>query len=452
MTWVSDSVGVLIMSLAFLGVIALAESWSRLGSPPPEWPRKLLHGGGGTVCLFFPFLISSAWLVLIMALVLSALFAIGRYTAPLRCLESVERHTHGAEYYPVAVFLLFLIATGRPWLFVCSMLVLAVSDASAALIGSSYGRVLYAVGEGSKSLEGSAAFLVVSFLVIHLPMLLMTDLSRATCVLAALLVALLVTGFEAISTRGTDNLFVPLGTCVILGRLTGKPEAELVFQLISLLTLCLVIAFLAWRSRSFDTAGAIALMLFVYGAWSLGSVIWGAPILLGVLVYVVIWMHTPGPKWNAEGVKARLVAHAAAVPMMLVVCANCTRAYAALYGPYLSALTVMFTFVFWKHMRIHAGERMEAGRPSLPVCCVGAWLVTTPVPAALPCGANLAMLSPLAAALPTCLIANWYQQRTPRPTQTGYWRASDFVTTVTAALATLLLQYAHILPAWRALS
>ena len=122
---------------------------------------------------------------------------------------------------------------------------------------------------------------MIAFLAIHLPTLLLTDLPRPVCVLAALLVAALVTGFEAISLEGADNLFVPLAVVVILGKITTKPLSEVVFQNLSLLAICLAVGLVVWRFRSFNVGGAITFILFAYGTWSLGSWVWALPVFVG---------------------------------------------------------------------------------------------------------------------------------------------------------------------------
>ena len=205
-----DLRGAVILGGVFVSLLILAELWRRLGTPKPEHTRKLVHLGGGVACLFFPFLIDSPWVVLAMALPLTGLFLAGAKLGFLKSLHGVARRSRGAEYYPLAVCLVFVLTRGRPWLYLSAVLVLAVADAFAALIGSRYGVVRYEVENETKSLEGSLVFLVIAFLAIHLPVLLMTDLPRPVCVLAALLVAALVTGFEAVSLEGADNLFVPL--------------------------------------------------------------------------------------------------------------------------------------------------------------------------------------------------------------------------------------------------
>jgi phytol kinase len=338
-----DLRGALILSTIFLTLIAAAELWRRLGHPKPEHTRKLVHLGGGIVCLFFPFLVQSPWVVLAMALPLTALFVAGSKLGFLQSLHGVARRSRGAEYYPIAVFLVFVMTLGRPWLYLAAVLVLAVADAFAALIGSRYGVIRYEVEDEHKSLEGSLVFLVIAFLAVHLPTLLLTDLPRAVCVLAALLVAALVTGFEAISLEGADNLFVPVAVVVVLGKITTKPMSEVIYQNLSLLAICLVVALLVWRLHSLNVGGTITYILFAYGTWSLGNWLWALPAFVGFLGYLLFWYRF-APAGHAVGIKVRTVTRALLPPFSMLALANGLDRYSLFYAPYLAASAAVFAF------------------------------------------------------------------------------------------------------------
>lgn len=341
-----DLRGAVILSGIFLALIAVAELWRRFGHPNPEHTRKLIHLGGGVTCLFFPFLIRSPWVVLAMALPLTILFVAGSKFGFLKSLHGVARKSRGAEYYPLAVFLVFCMTLGRPWLYLAAVLVLAVADAFAALIGSRYGVIRYEVEDEQKSVEGSLVFFVIAFLAIHLPTLLLTDLPRPVCVLAATLVAALVTGFEAISLEGADNLFVPVAVVVTLGKITTKPLAEVVFQNLSLLAICLAVALLVWRLRSrkvFNVGGTITYILFAYGTWSLGDWIWALPAFVGFLGYVLAWYRF-APPGHASGVKVRTVTRALLPPFAMLALANGLDREPMFYAPYLAAIAAVTAF------------------------------------------------------------------------------------------------------------
>lgn len=434
-----DLGGAAILSAVFLGLLAVAELWRRFGNPEAEWTRKLVHLGGGVACLAFPFLVRSPWVVLAMAAALSAIFVAGSRFGFLRSLHGVGRPSRGAEYYPLAVFLVFVMTAGRPWLYLSAVLVLAVADAFAALIGSRYGVIRYPVEDEHKSLEGSLVFLLIAFLAIHLPALLLTDLPRPVCVLAALLVAALVTGFEAISLRGADNLFVPLAVVVIVGKITTKPLSEVIFQNLSLLAICLAVAVVVWRARPLNVGGAIAFILFAYGTWSLGSWQWALPVFLGFAGYVAAraaW----APPGRAFGIRVRAVVRALLPPFTILILANSLQRGPELFGPYLAAAGTVLTFsleigVLPLERRRGTGWAAAAAGLGLLACALTAlppwWLQGLPP----------APLLGVAAAVTAAALTNAaIERRLPERQRSAEWTAARFLLCFLAAAAVWLLQ------------
>ena len=434
-----DLRGAAILSSVFLALLVIAELWKRLGNPKPEWTRKLVHTGGGIACLFFPFLVTSPWTVLAMALPLSILFVLGGKLGFLQSLHGIQRKSRGAEYYPLAVFLTFLLTQGRPWLYLPAVLVLAVADAFAALIGSRYGVVRYEVEDEHKSLEGSLVFLVLAFLAIHLPILLLTDLPRPVCVLAAVLVAALVTGFEAISLRGADNLFVPLAVVVILGKITTKPLSEIVFQNVSLLVMCLAVGIAVWKLKSFNVGGAITFLLFAYGTWSLGNWVWALPVFVGFAGYLLL-RRSLAPPGHLQGIKVRTMTRALLPPFTALVLANSLRNGEPFFPAYLAALAAVLAFSLDEG--VFRLERYGAFFRALAALALGivAWaLIAGPlwiVRKNLPPSSFLAILAVTMAV--SCLNVI-LELRGEVPVRPREWSPLRFVLTYAAAGALLLL-------------
>jgi phytol kinase len=381
-----------------------------------------------------------------MAVVLSGIFIFAGKTGFLKSLHGVTRSSRGVEYYPLAVFLVFLIAGGQIWLYVAAVLVLAVGDAFAALIGTHYGAVRYEVEDEYKSLEGSLVFLVIAFLAIHLPMLLLTDLPRPTSVLAALLVAILVTGFEAISLRGTDNLFVPLAVAVILIKITSKPLHEIVFQNLSLVGICIGIGLLVWRFPSFNVGGTIAVILYAYGNWSLGSWRWALPVFIGLVCYILAWYRWASPH-GASGTKVRTVVRALLPPSAILVLANSTDSHALFFAPYLTASAVVLAFSLGNTILQEEGRGLRraahVGGVALLAWAATAlplWVVQPGVPVIVP----LAIAGLVLAATG---LNGVLESRGPAVAVEG-WTASRFLLSLGAAAALLLLQATDLIPAW----
>ena len=154
-------------------LLTVAEIWRCCLKPPVEWTRKLVHVGAGAVAATFPWLLQSHWSVLTLSLVFVILLWWTRSRGLLPSVHNVGRKTQGGLYYPLAIYVLFVISHGRPTFYLISMFVLGLSDALAALLGRRYGRLTFAVQEDRRSLEGSAVFFVSTFLCTHLPLLLL---------------------------------------------------------------------------------------------------------------------------------------------------------------------------------------------------------------------------------------------------------------------------------------
>jgi phytol kinase len=451
MPWTGDLTGAFIIGGAVLAALGVAELWARAGRAKPEWTRKLVHVGGGIACLFFPYLIRSPWVVLAMAVLLSALFALGHRARCLCSLHRVQRPTRGAEYYPVAIFLVFLLAYGRPWLYLSSVLVLAVADSCAALVGGRYGTIRYRVEESEKSLEGSVIFLVIAFLAVHLPLLLLTDLPDVTCVLAALLVAILVTGFEAIALGGADNLFVPLAVCVILPKITSVPSAEVAYQVLSLVCICVAIGLVVWRAGSFNVGGAVALVLFSYGAWSLGSEWWALPVLIGAAVFVAFRAAMMPRSTRAWGISVRPVVRAALVPVVVLVAANATGRHDFFYPPYLAAATLSLAFSAWSSVLRHRGAPPAGHAGCVGALCLAGSVATVLVPWWVqPARSSGAAVIATVLVVCTGLAALSEQILAPRPApeSDAARQVVHFALTFAGAAVVAALQWTGVVPLW----
>jgi len=431
----SDLAGAAVLGLVVVAVVVAAEAWARLGSPRPEWTRKLVHTGGGVACLLFPFFTRSPLLVFGMAAALSLAFVLGGRGGWLRSLHRVERPTHGAEYYPVAISLLFLLARDQPWLYVSSVLVLAVADALAALVGGQYGTLTFEVQDERKSVEGSIAFFLATFLAVHLPTLLMTDLPRATCVLSATLAALLLTGLEIVCLRGTDNLFLPLASFLVLSRMTTQPLSNLVLHNLGLLALTAVLFVVLSRVRLFNPGGAVTFLLFSYATWALGSLAWAAPVFAGFAAYTLGRRFTPGLALGPH--RVRTMTRALLPPLLVLILANSTRSYALLFGPYLAASAAVLAFAL----------RPEAARWAprmLAAALVTVVVLTWP----LHRGSLAALVTVMLAATIAVVFEPLLVRLTPAFEPRAEWSAGRFLMSLAAAALVLAAQAGGVPQMW----
>jgi dolichol kinase len=377
-----------IAGVGFLLLFAVAEAWRALRNPPVEWTRKLVHFVGGLIAVAFPWLFTSHWTVLALG---GAFFLILWGTRRLGLLQSVHgvtRHSEGGLYYPVAIYLLFVIAANRPVFYLISILALVVSDTVAAVLGSTYGRVGYTVQRDRRTVEGSVVFFLSTFLICHLPLLLLTNTPPLLSVLVGLQLAMIVTLFEGISIRGNDNLLVPLLSYFLLLKLTARDPAFLAYQIAAQLAIMTIVALMAWRFQFLTASGAMAFMLFFYGAYSLGGEEWTVAPGIALLAFIVYYLSRY-QQGTAADPRYQVVSafYVAIVPALLYVANNVletmvraptVRADDPFYAVFLGAVASQLALAVY---HAHPAARGRGGRLAalLVLAPLAAFLLVVPL-------------------------------------------------------------------------
>ena len=355
--WMRDIVAALAFAAAFLLLILLAEAWARLGHPVAERPRKLVHVAGGLICLAFPFFIESPWTVTVLALGMAALLVMGRKLNLLCSLHGVERRTHGAEYFPVTVAAVFWMSHDRPALYLASLLTLAVADSLAALVGSRFGQVKFEVDREFKTLEGSLVFYLAAFGSISIPLALSSDPllpSMSHRVVIALFTAMLVTVFEAVGRHGRDNLWVPLGTLLVLSRLINESIQTVYLQLASFAAVCVLVTVGGAISKAVNVGATLALILAAYGCWALASIDWALPLFGATLLCFLLARWYPPP----QRLRAAEVLHMVAPNVVVAAMADfadlrdAESVYKFLFGTFLAGAVAVVAQNVWYLIRL----------------------------------------------------------------------------------------------------
>jgi phytol kinase len=208
-----------------VGMMAGLSAYQSKHTLDPELARKVLHGGVGLLGLSFPRLFESAWPVL-GVLGMGMLVISGTKVCKfLRCrlggpLYGITRASDGDLYFLLAIAILFVFSSGNIILYVIPLVIVTFADSAAALVGTRYGRWCYAVGRGNKSIEGSVAFMVVSFTTVYPILLIFGPANQEAVVFAAAALAFTTTMIEAVAGKGLDNFLVPIGAYLTLFAIT----------------------------------------------------------------------------------------------------------------------------------------------------------------------------------------------------------------------------------------
>lgn len=208
-----------LLSLGYVAlVLTIAEgvrAWLKL---PGDFTRKFVHIAIGTwIWPTFHLFTDVRWAVVLPALFIGINFASYKLKF-FAAIEESETGNLGTILFPVSFVILLLAfwdADQRAPAMI-GLFVLAWGDAFAAIIGRRFGRLKYRVFGEERSLEGSFAMYLFSFLatmtVLFLELPGQPLLDRT---IAATVIAVGSTLLEAVALRGTDNLLIPLGAAAM---------------------------------------------------------------------------------------------------------------------------------------------------------------------------------------------------------------------------------------------
>ena len=270
---------------ALLAAVALGELVRRFTRWTPEATRKLVHILVGVIVATTPAFLESKWPMLILGLLFTALdfYAVRKGLFP--GMHGTNRQTYGTVFYPLSFVILVLwLWESHKGILVASMLVMAVADALAAIVGEKVRRPhLYHLGSERKSIEGSATMFVVSASILWLVLAFFPEMRPETASLWRLawiagIAAVVATACEAVSAYGSDNLTVPLGTAFALYYMLTSPASDgLAFTFG--LALALVVALASFRVRFLDASGSAAVFLLATVIFGIGRWSFAIPIL-----------------------------------------------------------------------------------------------------------------------------------------------------------------------------
>lgn len=281
----------------FAGIVMLigaSEIFRRMMQWSEEFNRKLVHILVGLLMFFIPILLQTS---LPMALI-AAFFTLANLIALQKgwlkgmhgarhSLSSGSKRSYGTVFYPFSFLILVLLCwPDHVVIIIASMMVLALGDAAAAIVGESLSQPHeYVLIADRKSREGSLAMFLVSGAVIFLILKFypfrdhqLAALSPAAALWFALLVAAITTASEALGSKGSDNLSVPLSTALVLYFVLNH-DAAAIRQFTLGTVLGGLAALVSYRLRFLSASGAVATFLLAAVIFGFGGWKWTLPIL-----------------------------------------------------------------------------------------------------------------------------------------------------------------------------
>jgi phytol kinase len=222
MTW-NQNYTALIVSFAYvIGVIGVAELLRRFAGRSLDFTRKFIHIWVGMWIVGTVFLFENCYLALVPPLAFTIINAISYVRGTIKAMESEDRGNLGTIYFPISFAIIIYCLWGMPVPMVASMMPMTWGDAQAALVGRRYGYHRYTVLGRTRSVEGSVAMLLWSWIPTSLALAIiplafgMPSVSPLLALIYGGAVSLVCTVVEAVSPWGIDNLTVPLVAMLVL--------------------------------------------------------------------------------------------------------------------------------------------------------------------------------------------------------------------------------------------
>ncbi|MEM2094524.1 MAG: SEC59/DGK1/VTE5 family protein [Candidatus Bathyarchaeia archaeon] len=193
--------------------------------------RKILHMLIGNLPFIIPFFTSSFFPVAVAAPFILVTFCVSPYS-PFRDLSkrlsglaalTKEGHGLGLTFYSISYTSLALFFASKPHIIAAGILPMAYGDSAASIIGERFGKMKFKF-LSYKSLEGSVAMFLASFLSLSVGMVIFSSLLNMQVYdwLAILTTALSATLVELLSPHGSDDLFVPLASALTFLVVSGE--------------------------------------------------------------------------------------------------------------------------------------------------------------------------------------------------------------------------------------
>jgi len=200
----------LILACCFLALFGVAECLYHFGRVKAEWTRKIVHIGTGLLTLLFPVVLGSHWQVLFLCASFLVILLASLKFGWLPSINAIDRFSYGSILFPIIVYALFLVfqmVDKGLIVFYLPILILAICDPVAALVGKRFPIGKYQIWGCGKSAAGSMAFLVSALIVTAITVFAFQNVPSG--MLLILLVPVIATVAEALGVKGMDNFTIP---------------------------------------------------------------------------------------------------------------------------------------------------------------------------------------------------------------------------------------------------
>lgn len=178
-----------------------------------EYTRKIAHTASTLISLLIPIFFPSLPYVIMLGIILALLLYVTQHKHLFNSIHSVKRNTVGVWLLPISIGCTYYISRilQDNIFYILPIIILSISD-SLACLSAKCKKSKIILSE--KTIIGSAVFFISTFLICIF--ILFFKYTFITTVFAAFVISAITSFIELISTKGIDNLTIPLSVILSL--------------------------------------------------------------------------------------------------------------------------------------------------------------------------------------------------------------------------------------------
>lgn len=210
----------IVVSFLYIGIVIIsAKMFEKKGT---EFSRKYIHIMLGNWWLIAMYFFTNVWFAMIGPITFVIVNYISYKKNLIKVMERDQQEGLGTVYYPLSLLILTIVSFGiykDPLLGLIPNLIMAYGDGLAAVFGKLIKSKRYKFNGAKKSYAGSFTMFIVSTICIGVYLWLKhSEIFWQTghWPLVTVMMAYCITMIEAISSKGFDNITVPMSSLIML--------------------------------------------------------------------------------------------------------------------------------------------------------------------------------------------------------------------------------------------
>jgi len=256
----------------------------------PQIFRAIIHSIVGIGVSISPFLFETFFHPIFLAIIFLLINLFSYKNNKLKSFHNVNRDSLGTIFFPISFIILAIPFWENKYFITSSFMILAISDPLASIVGNFYKKAhFYKISKEIKSIEGSLImFLSTSTILILLSDHIFNKLNIIDLTITILMCSIFITISESISTKGSDNLSIPLTVFIFIEMFNYLNESKSIIQFSLTISIIFCSLFYFYRKNHLSLSGFLSASLMAALITGIGGSFYLIPIIIFFISSTII--------------------------------------------------------------------------------------------------------------------------------------------------------------------